>query len=77
MLILNDAKEVKYFGFTFLVPNYVNYIAIDKCGDIYGYGEKPSIDEMFGFSGEGVYCTISDGETFKVTGDWKLSLQKV
>lgn len=80
MLILNDAKEVKYYGFTFLVPNYVNYIAIDKCGDIYGYREKPYIDERSGTfnpTGEGTYCTISDNETFKVIGDWKLSLQKV
>lgn len=80
MLILNDAKEVKYFGFTFFVPNYVNYIAFDACGDGYGYEDEPVIDgKMFWpcDRGEGKYCTVSDAETFKVTGDWKLSLQKV
>ena len=79
MLILNDAKEVKYFGFTFFVPNYVNHIAFDESGDGYGYEDEPSIDEKFGMfnpTGEGDYCLINDN-CFKVTGDWKLSLQKV
>lgn len=79
MLILNDAKEVKYFGFTFFVPNGVNYMAIDACGDIYGYARKPKIDEsceMFDPISTGDYYLINDN-CFKVTGDWKLSLQKV
>lgn len=79
MLILNDAKEVKYFGFTFFVPNYVNYIAFDKCGDGYGYEDEPVIDEkhgMFDPTVKGDCCLINDN-CFKVTGDWKLSLQKV
>lgn len=78
MLILNDAKEVKYFGFTFYVPNYVNYIAFDKCGDGYGYNRKPVIDgSMFcPHELDNDYCLINDNG-FKVIGDWKLSLQKV
>lgn len=79
MLILNDAKEVKYFGFSFYVPNYVNYIAFDKSGDGYGYEEEPVEDGGMFYPddrGEGKYCLISE-ETFTVTGDWKLSLQKV
>lgn len=78
MLILNDAKEVKYFGFTFYVPNYVNYIAFDKYGAGYGYEKEPSLDEKFGIfdpTGEGDCCLIDN--SFKVVGDWKLSLQKV
>lgn len=78
MLILNDAKEVKYFGFTFYVPNYVNYIAFDKCGDGYDYNRKPVIDgSMFcPHELDNDYCLINDNG-FKVTGDWELSLQKV
>lgn len=80
MLILKDAKEVKYYGFTFYVPTYVNYIAIDECGDMYGYESEPSIDEdckMFEpHQLDNEYCLINDN-AFKLTGNWKLSLQKV
>lgn len=79
MLILNNAKEVKYYGFTFYVPTYVNYIAVDKDGSVYGYENEPYTDEryeMFEPAIPGDYCLIND-IVFELTGDWKLSLQRV
>lgn len=65
-------KTVTYRGAKYLVPEWVNYIAEDSDGDIYGYEFEPNR----GYNG----WTVSVGRCVFLepsTSDWYDSLVKV
>lgn len=65
-------KTVNYRGMTVEVEDYVNFIAMDKDGQIIGYENKPIADCDQWIVNSGMWEVIT---TF--TTDWENSLEKV
>ena len=65
-------KTVNYRGMTVEVEDYVNFIAMDKDGQIIGYENKPIADCDQWIVNIGMWEVIT---TF--TTDWEYSLEKV
>lgn len=38
-------KEVQYYDFTFTVPEYTNYSAVDEDGTLMGFENEPKFDD--------------------------------
>lgn len=45
MRIEEGKKIVNYFGTQVVVPAWANWLAVDKCEDLYAYEKEPYIDE--------------------------------
>lgn len=76
---VEPTKIVNYFGEQFTVPEWVKYLAMDKCGNLFGYESKPFLAEdvnMYLINGylnrEGKYIA-----RIVYDGDWKESLVEV
>lgn len=76
LVSLIKMKTVDYFGLSLDVPYYIDFIATDSDGEIYGYKDEPDIDS---------YWEPSDGEgqdwykigVVNLHGlDWKETLRK-
>lgn len=65
-------KTVNYRGMTVEVEDYVNFIAMDKDGQIIGYENKPIADCDQWIVNSGMWEVIT---TF--TTDWENSLEEI
>lgn len=70
-------KVIDYHGYNLIVPEYVNYIAIDKNGTMVVYKNKPYIedDEDFWTIDDNEYEVLEMIAHYK--GNWKDSLFEV
>lgn len=68
-------KNITYRGKEFEVEDWVNFVATDESGDIYGYEHEPKQDgyeyTWFDETG-GEWCLIYESEV-----NWRDSLEKV
>lgn len=76
-----DIKRVVCYGFRYIVPTYVDYVAIDEDGAIMGYSLEPEIVNLergMGYWSNGSN-TIEPFDMGTVTfeGNWKESLVRV
>jgi hypothetical protein len=67
-----DTKQVRYKGTTYEVPTWVNYIAEEENGDLWGYADEPQICEEDGEWYGGLCRLISKRPT-----NWTNSKEKV
>jgi hypothetical protein len=67
-----ETKQVNYRGSTYEVPTWVNFIATDVDGEIYGYEDAPQIDKYEDTWYGGLCRLISKRPT-----DWRQSLERV
>lgn len=73
-------REVNYYGIKFLVPSPVRYLAADKDGELFGYINKPVIEEEGWWLSLGIGLNSADYRVAEVDLeglDWKDSLLKV
>lgn len=79
MRVGDGEKVVNYFGTQVVVPTWVNWLAVDKCEDLYAYEKEPYIDECDDYdkwyedTGKSVYI----GEFPFEEGCWVNSLVNV
>ncbi|WP_387468510.1 hypothetical protein [Photorhabdus sp. RM323S] len=83
--LYEEMKVVTYFEIEIIVPAFVNYIAADENGELWGYNRKPMWDSLcnrgwWGFDDdeeeEGVYC-LEIGKVEFEGECWKDSLEYV
>lgn len=72
-------KTVQYFNETFTIPSWVNYLAMDKDGALFGYQIKPSLhDDKTQFMTNGYHGREAELiATIVYDGDWTKSIVKV
>ncbi|WP_133812546.1 hypothetical protein [Photorhabdus tasmaniensis] len=46
MSVKENNKLVVYFGIEILVPHWVEYLAADEFGDVYGFSHLPKINNI-------------------------------
>lgn len=68
-------KTITYHGKEYIVEDWVNFVATDYCGDIWGYENEPGKEkyqDAWNNSNGGDYCLVNQSEI-----DWENSLEKV
>lgn len=46
MRVGDGEKVVNYFGTQVIVPAWVNWLAVDKCEELYAYENEPYVDNL-------------------------------
>ena len=69
-----DQKTIEYFGKKLVIPDFANYIAMDKCGAVYVYEIKPGTWDSSWAAGGKCHLILRTNTTIK---NWKDTLREV